>query len=300
MNKKKALTFTIIAGTRLCPCNCRICISKMTPTYCVGQNESKVNWQNFKRASEMAFHIYGAENVLITGKGEPTLDPAQITEFLHQLEGRPPYGKRELQTNGAYLTDPEILQFLNVWKNHGLDTVAISIYSPEYQTNKEFFDCNRELPELGKMIDSVLSADLSVRLSCVLLKGGIDSVKTYLPLAEFCKERGVQQLTLREASISGKGEGKYAQSVKELRASEEQVFEIEKYIQSSCVKVDELAHGATVYGDKGLQVCLTTGLSCNGKDEIRQLIFFPNGTLSTSWENPEGSAVLHGWRVDNA
>jgi hypothetical protein len=56
---------------------------------------------------------------------------------------------------------------------------------------------------------------------------------------------------------------------------------------------DILPHGAEVYEINEQNVCISTGLTRDaGEKEIRQLIFFPHGWLTTSWENIYGGRLL--------
>ena len=93
----KIQTFTIVAGTAACNAKCPFCISKMTPKQGVSFKEPEVNWRNFAKACRLA-QVNNVSTVLFTGKGEPTLYPEQITQYLKELQ---PYNFPliELQTN---------------------------------------------------------------------------------------------------------------------------------------------------------------------------------------------------------
>lgn len=302
---KKALTYTLIAGSKACTYDCKICISKMTPDQGIGVKAPEVNWRNFEIASNMASDIYHAENVLITGKGEPTIFPAQITEYLHKLENMP-FGKRELQTNGSLIAKGGLMdEFLRVWYDHGLMTVAVSIYHYDCEKNQEVFrPKTSRYFDLGELVDTLHCNGLETRLSCVMLKGYVDSVEEVSKLMSFCKSYGVEQLTLREADCpKNPVDLTVADFVDRHRIDKKDPVynDIMKFIAEKGGKPNEiLPHGAEVYGIDGLQVCATTGLSnYAGEENIRQLIFFPDGMLTTSWVDPKGSAVLHGWRQEH-
>lgn len=302
---KKALTYTLIAGSKACTCDCRICISQMTPDQGIGLAAPRVNWRNFDIASRMASDIYHAENVLITGKGEPTIFPAQITEYLHKLEHMP-FGKRELQTNGSLIAKGGLMdEFLRVWYDHGLITAAVSIYHYDRGKNEEIFRPKAgRFFDLGGLVDKLHGHGLETRLSCVMLRGCVDSVDEVSKLMDFCRKYGVEQLTLRQADRPENPlDLNVADFVDKNRISEsdKRYKEIMSFIVEKGIKPAEiLPHGAEVYGIDGLQVCATTGLSnYAGEENIRQLIFFPDGMLTTSWVDPKGAAVLHGWRHEH-
>lgn len=299
---KKALTYTIIAGSKACTYDCGICISKMTPDYGIGTKELRVNWRNFDIATNDARNIYHAENVLITGKGEPTLFPYQIYQFLKKLENTT-FGKRELQTNGSEIAKGgQMNEFLKVWYDQGLVTVGISIYHYDDKKNEELFKPKTgRYFDLEKLIDRLHENKLETRLSCVMLDGYIDNVEEVEKLMQFARQNGVEQLTLRQADRpDNPSDFKVADFVDRHRLSEndKRYKEIMRSLVEKGGKPTEvLPHHAEVYSIDGLQVCATTGLSdYEGEENIRQLIFFPNGMFTTSWVDPEGAAILHGWK----
>jgi hypothetical protein len=54
----------------------------------------------------------------------------------------------------------------------------------------------------------------------------------------------------------------------------------------------ELVHGAIVYDLHGQNICLTNALTIEPRsDEIRQLIFFPDGHLRYDWQY-KGAIIL--------
>ena len=77
-------TLSIICGTRGCDARCPYCVSKMTPSQGVGVEEQEPNWRNFEIANRYA-RDNGVSTILITGKGEPTLYPDQVSAFLEHL-----------------------------------------------------------------------------------------------------------------------------------------------------------------------------------------------------------------------
>ncbi len=300
---KKALTFTVVSGSKSCPNDCPICISKMTPDLGITHAEPHINWQQFDQAARIAVN-YNARYFLITSKGEASYHPAQVTEFLHRVEDKP-FDRRELQTEGSVIARGGKMygEFLRVWKDHGLDIIAVSIYHYDNRKNSEIF-CpkNKENYELEKLIDLIHNYGLKVRLSCVMLKGYVDRIDEIDKLIEFSKNHGVFQLTLRRADRPAAPlDAKAAQFVDENRIASD-IFEtaIKKHLDSNGTLCDILPHGALVYEIRGQNVAITTGLSAptgiikgeKDSDELRQLIFMPPDILTTSWENVFGGRIL--------
>ena len=292
---KYVSTYTLIAGSRACPYDCPICISKMTPSYGIGTGKPDVNWHMFEKATQIALN-HNARNVLITGKGEPLMFPGQVSQYLIRLYQKP-FDKREIQTNGNELANGGRIydEFLDVWKDLGLDTIAVSIYHYDLQKNKEMFRPRRgEYFDLPGLIGKINSRGITTRLSCVMLEDYIDTPEEVERLMDFAKQNNVFQLTLRTADYPESPlDAKVAQYIRENRLSDEKLKVINEFIKREGTLTDILSHHAGVYELHGQNMCLTTGLTYDvGEDEIRQLIFFPQGWLTTSWVHVQGGRIL--------
>lgn len=307
---KKAVTYTLIVGSDICPYNCSICISEMTPTHGLRDKLVPVNWRNFDLAKDIALN-YKAENILITDKREPTVYPERITEYLEKLRNDK-FNKRELQTNGSIIATGKLDDYLKKWYDSKLTTIAVSIYHYDKEKNQEIFrPRNGEYLILEKLIDEIHNNELEVRLSCVVLKDYIDTPKEAEKLLEFVRRNGVEQVTFRTADIPKNPRNlEIANYIREHRLTKKELQAIGKFIIEKAGKAcDVLPFGAKVYEIGKQQVATTTGLTpykgdkflsqirriFKGDEELRQLIFFPQGLLTTSWETIYGSAILRGW-----
>lgn len=305
---KKTLTYTIISGNMLCPNNCPVCISKMTPDYDISGIEPEFHNNIFRDATKIALN-HGAEIALITGKGEPTLFPGLVSKYLFEMaEAERKYGRffdrKELQTSGSLLIQENNIdvgwlydEFLGVWKTLGLDLIAISIYHYFDWSNQELFrPRNDKWYDLSELIKKLHSKGFKIRLSCLMLKGYIDSVEEVKNLLKFAKENNVFQLTLRTADRPDNPRNKrIAKFVDENRIgyNDSEYKEIVEFLGREGKLCDILPHGAHVYEVDGQNIGITTGLTNDvGEKEIRQLIYFPQGWLTTSWENVQGGRIL--------
>jgi len=92
----KIQTFSIVIGTSACNAGCPFCVSSMTG-YGVLPHNRDIDVRNLRKACRMA-QLSGCQTVLFTGKGEPTLYPDEVTEYLREMQ---PYDfpKIEIQTN---------------------------------------------------------------------------------------------------------------------------------------------------------------------------------------------------------
>jgi len=288
-------TYTIIAGNMKCPNNCPICISKMTPSHGIGYEEPDFNWEKFRKATRIAI-MRGARNVLITGKGEPTLFPRLVKGILFELAESSEYKqfeRIELQTEGSNIANSITDDVLRKWKGAGLDLIALSIYHYDSRKNAGGFghfgsDGGYDLPALIKRLNAI---GFLVRLSCVMRLGYIDNPNLVYKLIGFCKENDVFQLTLRIADVPDDPlDTVVAHYVKTNRPEPHNVKAIKHLITSSGKLCYTLPHGVSVYEVEGQNVSITTGLGKPGDN--RQLIFFPQGWLTMSWETVQGSRII--------
>ena len=284
-------TYTIIAGNMRCPNDCPICISKMTPSHGIGHEDIEFNWAKFKKATRIAA-MRGAQNVLITGKGEPTLFPNLVEEILVGLASEN-FERIELQTEGSNISKNIDDDVLRRWRTWGLDLIAISIYHYDDTQNAEGFGHSGSGVgyDLQKLIERLNNMGFLVRLTCLLRKGYVDNVNLVHGLIEFCKEKNVFQLTLRTADVPDNPlDSEVAYYVKTNKPEPDNMKRINELIIEHGKLCYSLPHGASVYEVNGQNVSITTGLGEPGDN--RQLIFFPQGWLTMSWETVHGSRII--------
>jgi molybdenum cofactor biosynthesis enzyme MoaA len=287
-------TFSIVAGSEACNARCPFCVSKMTVSHGLGLKEPAVNWRNFRKACQLARQS-GVTTVMLTGKGEPTLFPEQITRYLRGLNELE-FPLVELQSNGVLLVDDRWRPHLQAWVDAGLSLVALSIVHYEPEKNREIYLPHREAYiDLPHLIDLLHEVGLSVRLACIMADGYIDTVEEVRELIRFARQHRVEQLTVRPVAHPGRDRSRseevYDWSVAHY-LSEARQREIHALFEREGSRLMTLLHGAVVYDVGGQNVCLTDCLTIapSGED-IRQLIFFPDGHLRYDWQY-EGALLL--------
>ena len=90
-------TLSVIAGTTACNGRCPFCISKTTPFQGMTPKPEQIGGGRFEKACELAKKV-GIDTVLITGKGELTLHPSHISQYL-EYSRKFKFSNVELQTN---------------------------------------------------------------------------------------------------------------------------------------------------------------------------------------------------------
>jgi molybdenum cofactor biosynthesis enzyme MoaA len=283
-------TFSILAGTAACNARCPYCISKMTGIRETGFRLPEVNWRNFRKACRLA-QVNGVSTVLITGKGEPTLYPGQITRFLERL-GEFDFPLIEIQTNGLSLLSGACDRHLKRWVDLGLNTMALSVVHYENGKNRSIFTPGGNYPDLGALVHKLHSFGCSVRLSCILMRRFIDSPAEISRLADYARALSVEQLTVRRLGIVADAEHPGIREWCVNHAlSGRQFRRIARFLDRNARRLLTLSHGAVVYEIGGQNLCLTDCVMLEpSTDRIRTLIFFPDGHLRFDWNY--GGAIL--------
>ena len=265
----------------------------MTPGQGVSMKVPSSNWRNFKISCRYAKDS-DVSTVVVTGKGEPTLFPEQISNTLLALE---PYGFPfvDLQTNGIVFLQKkkEYKEHLKHWYQLGMTTIAISIVHYDNEKNEAIYAPKGKYFNLKKLIDYLHELGFSVRLTCMMIKGGIDGVKEVQNLIAFAKASKVEQITIRPIDKPVNGADKQVVKwVVENRITDQRLRQIHKHLQKNGTLLRNLVHGAQVFDLEGQNICLSNCLTIKpSEDEVRQLIFFPDGHLRYDWQYP-GAILL--------
>lgn len=288
-------TMSIVAGTAVCNARCTFCVSKMTPAAGVDVKLEPVNWRNFEKACQLA-EAHNVTTVLITGKGEPTLYPERIGEYLEKLAERNSFPIIELQTNAIPFGQrwERYEGHLKRWYDLGLATIAISIVSDDPEANRLTYLPHMDTyPDLETTLRRLREIGFSTRLSVVMTKGVCDTVEDVKGMIRFAQANQVTQLTLRPVARPSRSQDPEAwEATGELMVAEANLRKIENFFELNAARLMTLAHGAVVYDYDGQNVCLTDCLTIKPEtDELRQLIFFPDGHLRYDWQY-EGAVLL--------
>ena len=282
-------TMSVLVGSSACNARCPFCISGMTPANGVTAKYEPINYKNWQQACRLA-QLSGVTTILLTGKGEPTLFPAQVTEVLQKLA---PFDFPivEMQTNAIPIAEGKVdRDTLELWFSWGLRTIAISNVGVNPELNHQVY-----LPYKSKYIDLAATVKLlhevgfSVRLATVMIKGGIDHPVPLQKLLAFAKENSVEQLSIRPVTKpdeAATAEGRTILGwVNDNYVTEGQILGIKQWVQENGTLLMTLPHGAEVYDVGGQNLCLTNCLTVDrDPNAMRQIIYFPDGAVRYSWE----------------
>lgn len=178
----KFTIFSIVTGTSFCtvpfkanernqniPQGCQFCVSGQ---YATKENATapQINERNFLKAVQLAKNSQ-VETALLTSRGEPTLFPEQITQYLQLLDSQFPF--IELQTNGVPLGQnfKRYQPYLKQWYNQGLTTILISVVSNDPEILRQnYMPRSEKYYDLPKLITNLRQIGYTVRLACVCTK----------------------------------------------------------------------------------------------------------------------------------
>jgi len=244
-------------------------------------NHKTFDWENLSRACLFA-KKKGIQIAKITGKwGDPLLVPERITTLLPFL-----YSYKfttEIQTNGKGIVSPKCEW--KIWKNLSLDLVSISCVHWSYDKNKLIY--GRDYINIGDVILFLKNLGYKIRVNCLLLKGWIDSPEK---IEEFIyKFPNVDQISFIPVGVPQHGAWPHSKEFKWVYNHKLPFgadIEIIKYLDKTYQKIEETPYSSTyLYKGKSIYIaeCLTIPTPEVG---YRHLIYFPDGTLRYSWEDP--------------
>jgi len=286
----KIQTLSMVIGNHKCNARCPFCVSKMTHDEGIrdyGMDTEGTHPQYFRRFKSACDYAKdcGVSTVLLTGKGEPTLHPVEISRTVGRLKAWN-FPFVELQTNGIrfHTHEKDYDEFMGVWSHDGLTTICLSVVHWMPTMNAEIYGMGYPL---GKVVDRLHDRGFSVRITCMLVKGYIEHVGDVENMIQWCQDHKVEQLTIRNIKRPEVCKDyNISRFVADHALDPSQIEEIKNELDYEGTRLMELMHGAIVYDYHGQNVCLSDCLTIDPtrNDELRQLIFFPDGHLRYDWQ----------------
>lgn len=266
----KATSLSIsIPSEATCKKNCPYCISKMT-------GKANVDYVNFFRNLKKARKI--ADNadiscVIITGKTEP-LQLENLEMFLDICKMFQDY-PIEVQTNGTTLNQGAVLRTLNEAR---VNTVAVSV------------DNWNQMREQGEILNRLSKLGFNTRVTINLTENILSH--SHWDYVRICSYSGINQMSFRELTIPSNfvetNESReainYIRSV-DLEKVRTFLEGFNNLILEEGTFVRNLPFGASIYMIDGISA--TVFRHCiqenSNEDDIRSLIYYEDGHMSTSW-----------------
>ena len=141
-----------------------------------------------------------------------------------------------------------------------------------------------KMPDLAALVRKLRDFGLTVRLSVVMVKGGIDDVTKFATFIEWARANGVHQMTFRPVTRPEEADGKVSEWVRGNCITEGLVQECHQFLRNMGTHLLSLSFGAEVFDVQGQNVCLTNCLTLDETGrEIRQLIYCSDGHIRYDW-----------------
>ena|SRR3989338_557790 len=275
---EKIYSVSALVGDGSCNANCKFCAGKYLRK---DANEGDNYYKNLEAAIKLSAR-YGGWSLSLTGSGEPTCDPDSLTKALRVYQKCADQGAYfpnvNLFTNGILFADNDFCEkYLKLWKELGLNNVAISIHSVDEKEQAKAYNLE-SYPSLEKIIGNIREQGLGVRCTLLLRKNGVDNAAKYEDSIHTLIEKGVDNITSWSVGNPDGSRNKYTPSRYGL-------FTIRQWLHKNAKLCHGHEWGGGVYDYKGNILRLTDYVTRHDpkKDFVRQLVVFQNGTVAYSW-----------------
>lgn len=256
----------------VCDKNCPYCVSRMT-----GYTPyNRTRWYRAQKKVLTLAKMACVTNVMMTGKGEPTLNYYELVSFIQKFHEFPV----ELQTNGLWLNDN--VQAVSELAKIGLDVMAISI------------DRMSDFEKLAPLFEAVKTNGLMLRICMNVVSSRYMTTNVY-KILETTAITNADQLLFRRVTIpviiqdseeAGKTRSWIVNNV-DFELYETLHSEFRRGIIHDKDLIRKLPHGAYIYDYKN-QMSVSFSDYCvqesNNTEDIRSLIFMEDGHIYTSWD----------------
>ena len=262
----RAANLTISIPYLGCDKNCPYCVSKMTGYPKPNSGKLRRNIDKTKTLARAA----QVTNVMITGKGEPTLNWNTLLDIIERFQEWPV----ELQTNGLLLA--KHLDKVNTLAVYGLDVVAISIDKIE-QFN-DFKDLFKRIQDVG----------MTSRVTLNVTKM-IPRTATFNYFISICKQHNIDQFLLRNIVAPTHAQvSEYTEWIKENTSQahyDKLVGEMNVCLDKFGLFLRETEFGMKIYDYRGVSItrsdyCIQDSSTVNN---LRSLILMDDGHVYTNW-----------------
>jgi len=190
---------SILVGTAECNARCHDCAGRQHRKN-ASEKDGEIDEARLREVLDYCLKR-DCRYITLTGSGEPTLSPLSVTATLevikkHGRRRKENFAPINLYTNGIRLgTEPDFAgRFLPTWKELGLTTVYISVYSIDEDRNAIAFGIGR-YPRFEGIFHKIKECGLKLRTSIILKKGYTDSADKFRELCERFFKLGVDNIS---------------------------------------------------------------------------------------------------------
>jgi pyruvate-formate lyase-activating enzyme len=189
------LTCSVLPVRLACNCSCPFCFSKSSLS---ALRHDTVDWSRVDLERYFTFsRRRGASRLVITGGGEPLLRTDAVIDILRR--GKQFFDEIACFTNGSLLTRDSARQLAEA----GLSYLCFSRHHFDDAENRALM--GQSAPSLEQFFEA--AGGLTVRATCVMTRGHIDSERMVWRYIERLADFGVRQFTFKHTYVA------YGQSV---------------------------------------------------------------------------------------
>ncbi|PKG25508.1 GTP 3',8-cyclase MoaA [Niallia nealsonii] len=270
-----------ISVTDKCNFRCQYCMPAeiFGPDFPFLQKNELLSFEEIERLARIVAEL-GVEKIRLTG-GEPLIrkDLPVLVEKLIKING---IDDIALTTNGVLLP-----KYAKQLKEAGLKRVNISLDSLDNELFGKINGRNVGVAPVKKGIQAAKEAGLGVKINMVLKKGLND--KEILPMAQFCKEEGLELRFIEYMDVGSTNGWKMDQVM-----TKKEIYEIlKKHYELEPIGSDYYGEVAKKYRYKGekIHIGFITSVSESFCSTCTRLRLSANGKLYTCLFNGNGHNI---------
>ncbi len=239
-------------------------------------------------------------SVSLTG-GEPSTDP-KLPRILRTLAAHG-VRKRTLTTNGSGLLEAREGRLVVDWIGAtGVKHLNISRALPGDDANAELMGlpCQLSADELRYAVARARDAGSRVRLSCVLIEGGISNLQGILEYLEFARSLGVDNVVFRQLMLTDPRthhDGPVMRASDRMRVQLEPLlddvsadpsFMFERQVLGYYYYVEVWRHAGVDVVFEEADLAQLERVKQESPGVVHELVFHPNAHLASTWQAWDG------------
>lgn len=279
---------------KLCNGSCQFCMNKYEKRFC---NAKNINDESYFKNLEKVLCTLESKNIPITiTGGEPTISNrlVKIIKMINQKG----YKTRTFSTNGTGLfgryENKPILEHL--LENGIINNINISRMVIDDNKNKKIMNINQTNDLIRRIFNFGKINGMDMRLSCILQKSGVKSLKDILEFNDFYDNYGIDTIMFRELIPLKDTPNFYKDNVIKISSIFEEIANNKefKYLKT----LNGMYYIVNVYRYKNKLVkCYQEKKDIDIKVDdnvIREFVFYPDGNLDSGWNKQNGIILKNG------
>jgi molybdenum cofactor biosynthesis enzyme MoaA len=300
-----------IYSAQTCNARCPFCVEELRPASRGGdlERQKAIERDDVSYFAQLESVLESlrplAPSVSVTG-GEPSLDPRLpvILRLLAEHDAR----KRTVTTNGSGLLDLRAGRRVLDWiTSYGVRYLNISVAHPDPERNAVLMQLplGLTLPQLREVVAQARAAGTRVRLSCVLVRGAIDSLDGIRRYVDFAAELGVDNVIFRQLMKTNPASHALNHVVRFSDASRIMLeplldaldhdpdYQFSRQIVGYYYYVEVWQRGSMDIVFEEADLAQLEAARRADPDVIHELVFHPNAVLASTWQPWDGVLVSH-------